>query len=384
MQLLAVVNSVQGACRSQKREVVAPAATKPSSTALPLHQNAPDAGLSGDHSAANRPAGVGLAPVMGRRGGGGAPAGTSQLGSAASFATGSHAPVAAAPPHLASLHTAGGEALPASRQPQQASAASSHASAGLLRPRLEGLPPPARLRGGGGGDGFDSPPLTSPSTSSAASAAHHVHPSSSSLRLLGGGGRAGGGGYYDDDAGDDDDGSSGVYDGAGRRGSGGGGSEEPLHSHGLPSRSPVASTAATAAAAAQRAGGGTGAGFRPGPLPPAAATATATAATASASASAARAGVGVGGRGTGSGGGAPPVTAAVVAGIGDLQRAGPAALQAAKARMEVLFEANKVRRGEGKPRWAWRRPGQGGEGCQDGSPDNFALLLNESYFPLLR
>lgn len=43
---------------------------------------------------------------------------------------------------------------------------------------------------------------------------------------------------------------------------------------------------------------------------------------------------------------APAVTASVIAGIGDLQRAGPAALQAAKARMEVLFEARKLKPGD--------------------------------------
>lgn len=37
---------------------------------------------------------------------------------------------------------------------------------------------------------------------------------------------------------------------------------------------------------------------------------------------------------------------AVVAGIGDLQRVGPAALQAAKARMDVLFESNRLKPGD--------------------------------------
>ena len=35
-----------------------------------------------------------------------------------------------------------------------------------------------------------------------------------------------------------------------------------------------------------------------------------------------------------------------IAGIGDLNRAKPAALQAAKARMEVVFDANRVARGD--------------------------------------
>ena len=42
---------------------------------------------------------------------------------------------------------------------------------------------------------------------------------------------------------------------------------------------------------------------------------------------------------------APPA-ATLLAGIGDLQRAGPAQLQAAKARMDVVFEANRTRPSE--------------------------------------
>jgi hypothetical protein len=41
---------------------------------------------------------------------------------------------------------------------------------------------------------------------------------------------------------------------------------------------------------------------------------------------------------------APAPAAAALAGIGDLQRAGPAMLQAAKARMDVVFEAHQVSR----------------------------------------
>lgn len=44
---------------------------------------------------------------------------------------------------------------------------------------------------------------------------------------------------------------------------------------------------------------------------------------------------------------APPTDArALVTGIGDLQRVGPAALQAAKARMDVLFESNRLKPGD--------------------------------------
>jgi len=43
---------------------------------------------------------------------------------------------------------------------------------------------------------------------------------------------------------------------------------------------------------------------------------------------------------------APPALAGVLAGIGDLQRAGPSALQAAKAKMELVFEANAVKPGD--------------------------------------
>ena len=38
----------------------------------------------------------------------------------------------------------------------------------------------------------------------------------------------------------------------------------------------------------------------------------------------------------------PGVLTGVLAGLGDLQRAGPAMLQAAKAKMEVVFQANKL------------------------------------------
>jgi hypothetical protein len=41
-----------------------------------------------------------------------------------------------------------------------------------------------------------------------------------------------------------------------------------------------------------------------------------------------------------------PAIPSVIATIGDLQRVGPAALQAAKSRMDVVFEANRVRPGE--------------------------------------
>jgi hypothetical protein len=43
---------------------------------------------------------------------------------------------------------------------------------------------------------------------------------------------------------------------------------------------------------------------------------------------------------------APAQLPAVIASIGDLQRAGPAALQAAKAKMDVVFEAHRLRPGE--------------------------------------
>jgi hypothetical protein len=38
----------------------------------------------------------------------------------------------------------------------------------------------------------------------------------------------------------------------------------------------------------------------------------------------------------------PALVLSAIAGIGDLQRAGPASLAAAKARMDVVFEANRV------------------------------------------
>jgi hypothetical protein len=45
------------------------------------------------------------------------------------------------------------------------------------------------------------------------------------------------------------------------------------------------------------------------------------------------------------GGPAAATAASVIAGIGDLQRVGPAALQAAKARMQVLFDAKAIPKG---------------------------------------
>jgi len=48
---------------------------------------------------------------------------------------------------------------------------------------------------------------------------------------------------------------------------------------------------------------------------------------------------------------APPSVLAAIEGIGDLQRARPAALQAAKARMEVVFEAHRVAPGD--PRFVY-------------------------------
>jgi hypothetical protein len=39
----------------------------------------------------------------------------------------------------------------------------------------------------------------------------------------------------------------------------------------------------------------------------------------------------------------PSLATSLLAGIGDLQRAGPAQLQAAKSRMDIVFEANRTR-----------------------------------------
>jgi hypothetical protein len=135
------------------------------------------------------------------------------------------------------------------------------------------------------------------------------------------------------------------------------GASDGSSSYGLPSHSPGAPAPAAAAAAAST-GGSRGVGFRPdAPPSSSAAAAAASVGTMPAQAeqplaqqdkrkpppppaSAAAAAPAAAPAPTK----APVVTAAVIAGIGDLQRAGPAALQAAKARMQVLFDAKAIPR----------------------------------------